>query len=133
MIKIGFRLFSGVVAVAAIAAASDGARAEPGGLAGAWSGGGSVTFGSGAKERAKCRARYSPTSKNSYTVNATCATSGGSVSQTANVRGSGNSYQGRFYNPDYDASGTIYVVVRGRSQTVRIISNKGSALLRLSR
>jgi hypothetical protein len=133
MIKTGIRLFSGVVALAALAAASDGAQADPGKLAGAWSGGGSVTFGSGAKERAKCRARYSPTSKNSYTVNATCATPAGSVSQTANVRGAGNSYQGRFYNPDYDATGTIYVVVRGRSQTVRIVSNKGSALLRLSR
>lgn len=133
MIKTGLRMFSGVVAVAALAAASDSAQAEPGKLAGTWSGGGSVTFGSGAKERAKCRARYSAISKNSYTVNATCATSAGSVSQTASVRGSGNSYQGRFYNPDYDASGTIYVVVRGRSQTVRIISTKGSALLRLSR
>jgi len=130
--KGGFRLFSGVIAFAALAAASDGARADPG-LSGAWSGGGSVTFGSGAKERAKCRARYSPISKNSYTVNATCATSAGSVSQTASVRGSGSSYQGRFYNPDYDATGTIYVVVRGRSQTVRIVSNRGSALLRLSR
>jgi len=133
MIKTGFRLFSGVVALAALATGSDGAQADPGKLAGAWSGGGSVTFGSGAKERAKCRARYSPTSKNSYTVNATCATPAGSVSQTASLRGSGNSYQGRFYNPDFDASGTIYVVVRGRSQTVRIVSSKGSALLRLSR
>lgn len=133
MTRIGFRHFCGLVALTALAAGSDAARADPAGLAGAWSGGGSVTFGSGAKERAKCRARYSPSSKNSYTVKATCATSAGSVSQTANVRGGGNSYQGRFYNADYDASGTIYVVVRGRNQTVRIVSNKGSALLRLSR
>jgi hypothetical protein len=133
MIKIGFRQFCGLMTLTALAAGSDAALADPAGLAGAWSGGGSVTFGSGAKERAKCRARYSPTSKNSYTINATCATPSASVSQTASVRGSGNSYQGRFYNPDYDASGTIYVVVRGRSQTVRIVSNKGSALLRLSR
>jgi hypothetical protein len=133
MIKIGVRHFCGLIAFAALAAGTDGVRADPGGLAGAWSGGGSVTFGSGAKERAKCRARYSPSSKNSYTINATCATSAGSVSQTANVRGSGNSFQGHFYNPDYDASGTIYVVVRGRNQTVRIVSTKGSALLRLSR
>ena len=131
MIKFSPRQLSGVIALAALAGGA--ARADPGELAGVWSGGGSVTFGSGVKERAKCRASYSQRSKSSYTVNAQCATPSGSVSQTASVRGGGNSYQGGFYNAQFDASGTIYIVVRGRNQTVRLISNKGSALLRLSR
>ena len=131
MIKFSPRQLSGVIALAALAGGA--ARADPGELAGVWSGGGSVTFGSGVKERAKCRASYSQRSKSSYTVNAQCATPSGSVSQTASVRGGGNSYQGSFYNAEFDASGTIYIVVRGRNQTVRLISNKGSALLRLSR
>ena len=133
MIKFSPRQLSGVIALAALAGGLGAARADPGELAGVWSGGGSVTFGSGVKERAKCRASYSQRSKSSYTVNAQCATQSGSVSQTASVRGGGNSYQGSFYNAQFDASGTIYIVVRGRNQTVRLISNKGSALLRLSR
>lgn len=108
-----------------------GARAAD--LSGTWSGGGSVTFGSGSKERARCRASFVRTSKFSYDVSATCATPSGRVSQTATVRGSGNRYRGSFYNPDYDASGSISITVSGRSQTVRLVGTKGSALLRLAR
>ena len=42
-------------------------------LEGPWSGSGSVVFGSGAKEQARCRARYTRRSEISYFVNATCA------------------------------------------------------------
>ena len=43
-------------------------------LEGAWSGGGFVSFASGAKEQARYRARYSRAGKDSYTVNAkSCA------------------------------------------------------------
>ncbi|HKZ97656.1 MAG TPA: hypothetical protein VJ045_11820 [Hyphomicrobiaceae bacterium] len=122
-----------LIGAGAVSILLGGNRAEAGSLDGAWSGGGSVSFSSGQKERARCRANYRRASKSSYVVNANCATSSASVAQTATVRGSGNSYQGRFYNAEYDASGTIYVVVHGRSQTVRINSTKGSALLRLSR
>ena len=132
MIKIGLGQFSGMIALAALAAGSDATLADPSDLAGAWRGGGTVTFGSGATERARCRARYSPSSKTSYTVSAQCATSSGGVSQAATVRGQGGRYRGSFYNAEFDA-GTIYIVVRGRNQTVRLVSNKGSAWLRLSR
>lgn len=113
--------------------ASGAAHSEPGSLAGSWSGGGTVTFGTGNKERARCRATYSPSGKTSYEVSATCATQSGSVSQQAVVRGRGSNYRGTFYNPDFDASGSISITVSGRSQTVRLTSTKGSALLRLSR
>ena len=124
--------FSGMMTVAILAVGSNAALADSD-LTGAWRGGGAVAFGSGAKETARCRARFSPTSKNSYALSAQCATPSGSVSQTATVHGRDNHYQGSFYNADYDASGTIHIVVRGNNQTVRLVSNKGSALLRLSR
>jgi hypothetical protein len=103
-------------------------------LEGSWSGGGTVSFASGAKERASCRARYSRASKNSYTVNATCATPSGRAAQTATVRQVGeNRYSGSFYNSEYSISGVMHVVVRGTSQTVRLISDSASAVLNLSR
>lgn len=102
-------------------------------LAGSWRGGGTVTFSSGATERARCRATFSPSGKSAYDVSATCATQSGTVSQTAFIRGSGSSYRGTFYNPEFDTSGRIQISVSGQSQVVRLHSSKGSAVIRLSR
>ena len=103
-------------------------------LEGSWSGGGIVSFASGAKEQARCRARYSRAGNNSYTLNATCATASGRAAQTATVRRVGeNRYSGRFYNSEYSISGVIHIVVRGASQTVRLVSDSGSAFFNLSR
>ena len=105
-----------------------------GSLEGSWSGGGTVSFASGARERASCRARYSRAGKNSYTVNATCATASGRAAQVATVRQVGeNRYSGSFYNSQYSISGVIHIVVRGASQTVRLISDSGSGVFNLSR
>ena len=103
-------------------------------LDGSWSGGGSVSFASGAREQARCRARYSRAGNNSYTVNATCATASGRAAQTATVRRVGeNRYSGSFYNSEYSISGVMHIVVRGGSQTVRLISDGASAVINLSR
>jgi hypothetical protein len=103
-------------------------------LEGSWSGAGSVSFASGARERARCRAHYRRAGANSYTVSATCATASGRAAQTATLRRVGeNRYAGSFYNSEYSISGVIQVVVRGASQTVRLISDSGSAILNLSR
>jgi len=103
-------------------------------LEGTWSGGGSVSFASGSREQARCRAHYSRASKNSYRVNATCATASGKAAQTATVHKIGeNKYSGNFHNPDYDISGTISVIVNGNSQSVRLTSSSGWAHIRLSR
>ena len=105
-----------------------------GSLEGSWSGGGTVSFASGARERASCRARYSRAGKNSYTVNATCATASGRAAQVATLRQVGeHRYSGSFYNSEYGISGVMQVVVRGTSQTVRLISDSASAVLNLSR
>lgn len=103
-------------------------------LAGTWRGGGSVSFASGQRERAQCRAQYRRSSGTSYTLRATCATASGRASQTATLRYvGGNSYQGNFYNREYDISGTISVSVGGNRQVVRLSSGSGSATFELRR
>jgi hypothetical protein len=103
-------------------------------LEGSWSGGGSVSFASGSKEQARCRAHYSRASKNSYRLNATCATASGKAAQSATLQKVGdNRYSGTFYNSEFDISGRIYVILRGSSQSVRLTSGSGSASFRLSR
>jgi hypothetical protein len=112
--------------------AKDGKEAR--GLEGSWSGGGSVQFATGATEQARCRAHYSRASKDTYRLRATCATPSGKANQTATVHKVGeNRYRGNFHNPDYDITGTIFVVVSGNSQNVRLTSSSGSAIFRLSR
>ena len=104
------------------------------GLEGSWSGGGSVSFASGAREQARCRAHYRRSGNSSYTVNATCATASGRATQTATIRQVGeNRYSGSFYNSEYSISGVMHVVVRGSSQTVRLNSDSASAVINLSR
>ena len=108
-------------------------KAEPG-LTGSWSGGGWFSLASGKRERARCRARYSRASSNSYRLRATCATSSGKASQTATVyRLSRGRYRGTFYNTQYNVSGSIRVVVRGRSQSVSLTGGGTSASFRLSK
>ncbi len=107
---------------------------EARGLEGSWSGGGSVQFATGGTEQARCRAHYSRASKDTYRLRATCATPSGKANQTATVHKVGeNRYRGNFHNPDYDITGTIFVVVSGNSQNVRLTSSSGSAIFRLSR
>ncbi len=103
-------------------------------LAGTWNGGGTVTFLSGSKEKARCRATYVKKSAVVYGVTATCATPSGRVTQAARLKKVGpNSYSGSFYNQEYDTSGTFYVAVRGRIQNVSITATKGSARMTLRR
>jgi hypothetical protein len=103
-------------------------------LEGSWNGGGTVSFASGGTERARCRASFRRFGEHSYAVNATCATASGRAAQTAMVRQIGNNrYSGNFYNREYSISGVIDIVVHGSSQTVRLISDSGSAVLNFSR
>jgi hypothetical protein len=123
-----------LVALAALVGAACPSIAQPPNLEGSWSGGGVVSFASGARERARCRAHYSRRSSTTYALTATCATPSGRATQSASVRQvGGNSYQGSFYNSEYNVSGTIRVVVRGNSQSVQLTSESGSASLQLSR
>jgi hypothetical protein len=120
-----------LVGALAISTAAAG-KSESESLAGSWSGGGWVAFSSGNKEKARCRARYRRNGGNSYTLQATCATSSGKASQTATVyRVTGSRYRGSFYNTDYNVRGTIRVVVSGSSQSVSLAGDGASASLSL--
>ena len=110
------------------------AKKPAAGLEGSWSGGGTVSFASGSTERASCRANYRRAGATSYTLSATCATASGRATQTATVRQvAENRYAGSFYNREYGISGVISIVLHGRSQTVRLRSDSGSAVISLSR
>ena len=109
------------------------ARSESATLAGTWIGGGVVAYATGGRERARCQANYSGGSA-TISVNATCATPSGSISQFARLRKTGaNSYAGTFFNAQYNTSGSIHVVVHGNTQSVSIASGSGSASLSLRR
>ncbi len=103
-------------------------------LAGAWSGGGSVVYNSGSKEKARCRAKFNKIGSSSYAMSATCATASGKVDQSATLRKTGsNSYSGSFRNPDYNVTGSIRVTVSGNSQNVSMSSDAGTASFSMSR
>ena len=109
------------------------ARSESATLAGTWIGGGVVAYVTGGRERARCQANYSGGSS-TISVNATCATPSGSISQFARLRKTGaNSYAGTFFNTQYNTRGSIHVVVHGNTQSVSIASGSGSASLSLRR
>ncbi len=109
------------------------ARCESATLAGKWIGGGVVAYATGNRERARCQASYSG-GASTVSVNATCATPSGSISQYARLRKTGaNSYAGTFFNTQYNTSGSIHVVVHGNTQSISIASGSGSASLSLRR
>jgi len=111
--------------------ASAEARGEGGSIAGSWSGGGTVVYSSGQRERAHCRASYSG-GGGSVMMSGNCATPSGSVFQSARLRRVGaNSYAGSFFNSQYNTSGSIYVTVHGSTQSVSLRSSAGSASLTL--
>jgi hypothetical protein len=131
--RASLRLILGLVALA-IAGPAQSKTGSGGDLAGAWSGSGWVSFASGTKERARCRALYSRVGGNSYQLSATCATASGTASQTATVyQVSPNRFRGSFHNVEYNVSGTIRILVQGSSQSVTLAGDSGSASLNLSR
>jgi hypothetical protein len=108
--------------------------ADPDGIEGSWSGGGPVTFASGSKERAKCRATLSSSGPKSYRVAGTCATQSGKVTQTAEIHQmTSNRYRGEFHNPEFDINGTISVVVSGGHLTATLTSSSGTGVLNFGR
>jgi hypothetical protein len=110
------------------AAAATPASADVMALDGAWTGGGSVKFPSGAKEAARCRASYKKRGSESYQVSARCASASGKVEQSALLTYvGGNQFTGSFFNEEYKVDGTITVTVSGSSQNVLITTPTGSS------
>jgi hypothetical protein len=108
--------------------------ADPASLEGAWSGGGTVTFASGAHEKARCRASFTSSSATSYRVHGTCATQSGKVTQNAEVfKTTADRYRGNFHNPEFDVSGTISIRVHDRTLTATLTSSSGTGVLVMKR
>jgi hypothetical protein len=128
-------IFACVAFGLSVAAGSLSATADTVALDGAWSGGGSVKFPSGAKEAARCRANFKKRGSESYQVTARCASPSGKVEQSALLTYVGsNQYSGSFFNTEYKVDGTITVTVSGNSQNVSITTPAGSsATFRLTR
>lgn len=103
-------------------------------LAGSWSGAGTVTLSNGAREKARCRATYTPAGGRTYAMSATCATASAKVSQTAILsRNTSNRFGGTFYNPEFGVTGRIRIIVSGKRQTVHLSGSAGRATFSLSR
>lgn len=119
----------------ALGSMASSGRSESANLAGSWSGGGWVSLADGSREKAHCSLHYSPAGGSQYSISATCASDSGKVSQTGRVHKSGeNSYQGSFYNSEFDVHGQIRVVMNGSNkQTVTLTSDSANARLTLSR
>jgi hypothetical protein len=110
------------------------ARAESATIVGTWAGNGSISFSSGTKEGARCRARFSKTGATSYIMSASCATASARVDQSAELTKVGaNSYVGSFFNQQYNTGGQIRITVSGRSQSVRLSGEAGTAFFNLSK
>ncbi len=103
-------------------------------LSGSWSGSGTVTLSSGAREKARCRASYTHAGGRTYAMSATCATASAKVSQTAILsQNTKNRFGGTFYNPEYGVTGRIRIVVSGKRQTVYLSGSAGHATFSLNR
>ena len=103
-------------------------------LDGVWSGSGMVNPKDGARESVRCRVSYRQESEKVFGVSATCATRSRKIQQTGTVLKVGPaSYVGEFYNPGYDVSGRVRVVVQGSTQTVTFQSARGSGSVTLRR
>lgn len=109
------------------------APAEP--IIGTWAGGGTIQSKSGRREKVRCRISYSRASGKTYGFSAICASTAGRTKSGRGrlVRSKGNRYTGRLYDAEHAVSGRIVVTVRGKRQTMRVSSEKGSGRLTLVR
>lgn len=101
-------------------------------LDGVWSGSGVVNPKDGARESVRCRVRYRQETATVFGVSATCATRSRKIQQSGTLLKVGpTSYVGEFYNPGYDISGRVRVVIKGATQTVTFQSARGNGSVNL--
>jgi hypothetical protein len=76
------------------------------GLAGTWSGGGSVTLDDGSKERIRCRATYAPAGA-TMAMTLTCASDAYKFALSANVEDRGGAITGSWSEASRNISGSL--------------------------
>ena len=131
--RVSVRRFSGALAALALSLSiAQPACAE--GLAGSWSGNGSVQLPTGDTEKARCKATFHKAGSKSYSMNAVCASSSARVAQTASLEQvSSNKFAGDFTNSEYNVSGTITITVNGDSLNAFLSGGGGVARINMSR
>lgn len=97
---------------AALVALSSAAQAqrEPGpfaGLAGNWSGTGTINLSNGTKERIRCRAAYQTEGADSLRQNLRCASDSYTFDLNSQVRQEGNAFSGTWSETTRGASGMV--------------------------
>ena len=96
-----------VLFVSSLAASPSHAQSGPfAGLAGAWSGGGTVTLDDGSKERIRCRATYAPAGA-SMAMTLTCASDAYKFALSANVEDRGGAITGSWTEASRNISGSL--------------------------
>lgn len=101
-------------------------------LEGTWSGAGMTNPNKGQREQVRCRITYKRESAKVFGVTAKCATSSVKMRQTGKLLEiSPSRYVGEFYNPDYDVSGRVRVIIKGSAQTVTFESPRGTGSVTL--
>jgi hypothetical protein len=92
---------------ACFAASPSHAQSGPfAGLAGTWSGGGSVTLDDGSKERIRCRATYAPAGA-TMAMTLTCASDAYKFALSANVEDRGGAIAGSWSEASRNVSGSL--------------------------
>jgi hypothetical protein len=111
------------------------AKAQGASIEGTWSGGGTAELKSGEKEVVRCRIRYTKDTGRTYLIHANCSVPGaGRYEETGRiVQLSETNFTGRLYSEQYSVSGEITITVRGNSQTLTAVSEKGRATVVLNR
>ena len=100
-------LAAAVLFVSSLAASPSHAQSGPfAGLAGTWSGGGSVTLDDGSKERIRCRATYAPAGA-TMTMTLTCASDAYKFALSANVEDRGGAIAGSWSEASRNVSGSL--------------------------
>lgn len=103
-------------------------------ITGNWAGQGVVELQSGKTERVRCRVKYGRIAGQNFSLNARCATSGGRIDQTGELkRVRTNRYVGSVQNKQFNVNATIEIKVSNNKQVVFISSREGRAQIRLSR
>lgn len=120
--------------LALLDASATATQAQSSRLDGTWNGSGRMVLSSGNAERVRCRATFRRQAARTFAMSAICATPSARVSQTGRVQQvSAGRYDGRFYNREYDVSGTVRITLRGNRMSASLAGGGASAFLSLSR
>lgn len=97
----------GLLGVGALASAAPAAGGPFAGLAGAWSGNGTVTYASGTKERLRCKVKYDQTNEDSISQALRCASDSYKFEINAYYKHSGGALSGHWDEFTLQISGSI--------------------------